>query len=108
MVQRIDSSTETTTNSSLSRFAKDVSFAADTITAYCSKQRLPQPSFDPSAPSITIPSTAPLAVRDARQKLIASASAIQQLASEPAEYVPNFAIHVSAHLARLPISLSRQ
>ena len=43
---------------------------------------------------VTIPPTAPLDVQAARQKMIASAARIQQVVLEPAEYLPNLAIHV--------------
>lgn len=78
----------------LQTYAKDISSAVETISTYCTSEGLPHPSFNPQAPSVTIPSTAPLAVQDARQKLIASAAGIQRLATEPAEYLPNLAIHV--------------
>ena len=83
----------------LQTYAKEISSAVETISAYCTSERLPHPSFDPQAPGVTIPSTAPPAVQDARQKLVASAAGIQKLATEPAEYLPNLAIYVrSTHL----------
>ncbi len=78
----------------LQAYAKDISSAAETISIYCASNNIPNPSFNPEAPSVTINSTAPLLVQDARQKLIASAVAIQRLATEPAEYLPNLAIQV--------------
>lgn len=78
----------------LQAYAKDISSAAETISIYCASNAIPHPSFSPEAPSVTIPSTAPLHVQEARQKLIASAAGIRQLATEPAEYLPNLAIHV--------------
>ena len=78
----------------LQAYAKDISSAAETISSYCASDAIPHPSFSPEAPSVTIPSTAPLHVQEARQKLIASAAGIRQLATEPAEYLPNLAIHV--------------
>lgn len=74
----------------LQTYAEDVSSAVKIITSYCS----PAPSFNPHVPNITIPSTAPLAVQHARQKLVATAAAIQSLATEPADYLPHLAIHV--------------
>jgi 6-hydroxytryprostatin B O-methyltransferase len=78
----------------LQAYAKAINLAVETITSYLTTEGVPQPSFDPKAPSVTIPSTAPLAVQDARQQLIASAAAIQKLATEPAEFLPNLAVHV--------------
>lgn len=80
----------------LKTYAKAVSDAVETITDYLDAAGLPQPSFDPKAPNVTLPSNAPLSVLEARQQLIASSDAIQKLASEPAEYLPNLAIHVSS------------
>lgn len=88
----------------LQTYAKEISSAVETISAYCTSEGLPHPSFDPQAPAVTIPSTAPLAVQDARQKLVASAAGIQKLATEPAEYLPNLAIYVrSAHPFLVPV-----
>ena len=78
----------------LQAYANEISSAAETISAYCASKGLPHPSFDPQASGVTIPSTAPLAVQEARQKLIGSAAKIRQLATEPAEYLPDLAIHV--------------
>jgi hypothetical protein len=80
----------------LETYAKVINLAVETITSYLTSEGVPQPSFDPKAPSVTIPPTAPLAVQDARQQLIASAAAIQKLATEPAEFLPNLAVHVGA------------
>ncbi|KAL9094170.1 MAG: hypothetical protein Q9165_003585 [Trypethelium subeluteriae] len=77
----------------LQQYAKDVSLAADTLTTYCTEQGLPQPSFGAQAPSITIPYSAPLKVQNARQQLISSAADLQKLATEPAEFLQNQAIH---------------
>ena len=78
----------------LQTYVNEISAAAETITAYCDENALPHPAFDPEAPAITIPPTAPLDIQAARQKIIASAAMIQQVVLEPAEYLPNLAIHV--------------
>jgi len=100
MVHLVDSTAPSPTKGTLQTYAKDISAAVETMSTYCTSEGLPQPSFDPQAPSVTIPSTAPLVVQDARQKLIASAAGIQQLVTEPAEYLPNLAIHYQ-HLSCL-------
>ncbi|MCJ1401240.1 hypothetical protein MMC11_004452 [Xylographa trunciseda] len=92
--------TEVPQLSPLQQYAKDVSAAADTLTAYCAEQGLPQPSFGPHAPTVTIPYSAPVDVQNARQKLVSSAADIQRLAVEPAEYLQNQAIHYQ-HLSCL-------
>ena len=83
----------------LQAYAKHISLAAETISNYCASNNIPHPSFDPGAPSVTIPSSAPLHVLDARQKLVASAAKVQQLSTEPGEYLPNLAIHVRSPLS---------
>ena len=104
-------SVETTPNgvvTPLQTYAKTINLAVETITSYLTSEGLPQPSFDPKAPSVTIPSSAPLAVQDARQQLIASAAAIQKLATEPAEYLPNLAVHVRASSSFFPPSCEKE
>ncbi|KAF2229683.1 putative O-methyltransferase [Viridothelium virens] len=86
--------------SPLQQYAKDVSAAADILTAFCIEQGLPQPSFGAQAPSVTIPYSAPAEVQDARQQLISSAADLQKLATEPAEFLQNQAIHYQ-HLSCL-------
>ncbi|KAL8795412.1 MAG: hypothetical protein Q9195_002153 [Heterodermia aff. obscurata] len=77
----------------LQAYAEEIRDAAEIISSYCSSQEIPHPSFHPQAPSVTIPSSAPDAVQNARRKLVASAAAAQQLATEPADYLPHLAIH---------------
>ncbi|TVY85233.1 O-methyltransferase aurJ, partial [Lachnellula suecica] len=77
----------------LESFAQEICSSAKIIDAYCLSAGLPYPTFDPGAPSITLPSNAPTNILEARQKLIASAFKIQQLATEPSEFVPRLAIH---------------
>lgn len=81
-------------NPPLESYAQDICAAAKLIDVYCLSAGLPYPSFDQEAPSITLPSTAPINILEARQKLVASAFKIQQLATEPSEFVPRLAIHV--------------
>lgn len=81
-------------NPPLESYAQDICAAAKLIDAYCLSAGLPYPSFKPEAPQVTLPSTAPSYVLEARQKLVSSAFKIQQLATEPSEFVPQLAIHV--------------
>ncbi len=85
----------------LEAYAKEICSAAKIISGYCASENIPHPSFDPQAPSITIPSEAPQNVQRARQTIITNASKIQQLATEPSEYLPNLAIHVRQAPIRL-------
>lgn len=97
MVHVVDSTFPSTPQGSLpllQTYADDISAAVKTISAYCTSEGVSHPSFDPQAPSVTIPPTAPLSVQNARQTLVASAAEIQRLATEPAEYLPNLAIYV--------------
>lgn len=80
----------------LQTYANAISSAADVITDYCTSNHLPHPSFRPDAPKITIPLTAPLAIHSARQTLIDSATKIQQVITEPADYLPRLAVHVGS------------
>ena len=76
-------------------YAEEICSAAKLISGFCSLEGYPQPSFDPQAPSVTLPPDTPLNVQQARQKIIDSSSRIQQLATEPSEYLPNLAVQVS-------------
>jgi len=77
--------------------AQDICSSAKIIDAYCLSAGLPYPSFDQDSPSTTLPATAPVKILEARQKLIAAAFNIQQLATEPSEFVPRLAIHVKQY-----------
>lgn len=66
----------------LQAYAEDIRAAVEIISSYCSSQDIPHPSFHPRAPGVTIPSSAPNAVQNARRELVASAAAAQQLATE--------------------------
>ena len=79
---------------SLEAYAEDICSAAKAISGWCVLEGIPQPSFDPQAPAITIPPTAPQSVLNARQQLITASTKVQQLATEPSEYLPNLATHV--------------
>ena len=88
----------------LQTYANAISSAADVITDYCTSNHLPHPSFRPDAPKITIPLTAPLAIHSARQTLIDSATKIQQVITEPADYLPRLAVHVGFDWLLPPVS----
>jgi 6-hydroxytryprostatin B O-methyltransferase len=96
MVHLVENEGTTIDIYTLKEYAKSITVAVDTITDYLDTAGLPQPSFDPKATNVTLPATAPLPVFQARQQLIASSAAIQKLATEPDEYLPNLAIHVGS------------
>ncbi|KAL9044433.1 MAG: hypothetical protein Q9214_002428 [Letrouitia sp. 1 TL-2023] len=81
-------------DSLLQTYVDEISLAAATITTYCTSNPLLQPNSQPGQQSVLIPLSAPPKVQDARQRLIASAARIQQVVTEPTEYLPNLAIHV--------------
>ncbi|KAI4166339.1 MAG: hypothetical protein LQ342_000229 [Letrouitia transgressa] len=77
----------------LETYAEEICSAAKAISGWCLLEGLPQPSFDPQAPSVTLPPTAPQNVLNARQQLINASTKVQQLATEPSEYLPSLATH---------------
>ncbi|UNI24284.1 hypothetical protein JDV02_010042 [Purpureocillium takamizusanense] len=79
--------------SPLQEYAQDICRAAKLVDAYCLTTGHPMPSFGPAAPSITLPADTPLHIREARQKLMASAFRVQQLVAEPVEFVPRLGVH---------------
>ena len=85
--------------SPLQQYAKEISLAADAITEYCSANNLPQPSLNPEASTVKIPANAPVDIHEARQKLTSCATTVQQVVTEPAEYLPHLSIQVSLETA---------
>ncbi|KAL3420845.1 hypothetical protein PVAG01_07290 [Phlyctema vagabunda] len=79
--------------SQLEKCAEQISSASRTISLFSIGEGKPQPSFSPEAPAITITADAPKAVLAARRTLIDAALKVQQLVTEPAEYIPNLQIH---------------
>jgi 6-hydroxytryprostatin B O-methyltransferase len=92
-------------NSPLEAYAAEICAAAKIVSAYCVENGLPHPSFDAQAPSVTLPSTAPSNVLRARQTIQTASLKIHQLATEPNEYLPYQAVHVSPPLFTAPYSL---
>ncbi|KZF26356.1 S-adenosyl-L-methionine-dependent methyltransferase [Xylona heveae TC161] len=86
--------------SPLESFAQQICVASKIISAYCQSSGYPHPSFDTEAPSITIPSSAPQYILSARQTLVEAALKIQQLATEPSDYLPRLTIQYQ-HLSCL-------
>jgi len=77
----------------LETYAETICGAVKVIDGYCLSSNIPTPSRDIGAPTVTLPSTAPLNVLEARQSLLAASLNIQQLAREPSEFIPGLAIH---------------
>lgn len=82
----------------LVEFADQVADTARAIAAYCKSQGHPEPTLYPtdSEKSLDIlPSSAPLDIQIARQDLIDAAKRVQQIATDPAQFLPELAVHVS-------------
>ncbi|KAH8892339.1 hypothetical protein GQ53DRAFT_719356 [Thozetella sp. PMI_491] len=77
--------------SELERIAKDITSAAKFITAHCDLNFVPHVSLAPDGPDSSVLRKAPVNVQKARQTLISAAMKIQQLATEPTEYLPSLA-----------------
>ncbi|KAG0644952.1 O-methyltransferase [Hyphodiscus hymeniophilus] len=96
--------------SPIEAYADEICSAAKIIAGYCALEKIPQPSFEPHAPSVTLPPSAPTHVLEARQRLIGAAAKIQQLATEPSEFLPGLAVQYQltasirwlAHFSVLP------
>jgi 6-hydroxytryprostatin B O-methyltransferase len=80
--------------SELERIAKDITSAAKFITAHCDLNFVPHVSLAPDGPDSSVLRKAPVNVQKARQTLISAAMKIQQLATEPTEYLPSLAAQV--------------
>lgn len=79
-------------DSPLEAYAHEICAAAKIISGYCTLEGSPHPSLDPEAPSITLPHDAPENVQAARERMVGAAAKIQQIATEPCEYLPNLAV----------------
>ncbi|KAJ4422984.1 hypothetical protein N0V82_002378 [Gnomoniopsis sp. IMI 355080] len=73
--------------SALDQAAHEASAAAKFISSYCELSGIPNPAFGPEGPDATPLRDAPVAVRDARQRLLGAALKLQQLATDPAEHL---------------------
>lgn len=82
--------------STLEELSNDISAAAKLISAYSLVAEIQPPSFGPDSPAVIIPSHAPQNVLKAQQTLIQAAAKIQQLVTEPSEYIPGLQVHVSS------------
>jgi transcriptional antiterminator len=79
----------------LKTYERDLQLSIKSITDYLEENGMSDISSDVGATNLSLPPTAPTSVLEARQNLISSAYTIQQIATEPAEYIPYLAIHVS-------------
>ncbi|KAF3399425.1 O-methyltransferase bik3 [Talaromyces pinophilus] len=77
----------------LKTYERDLQLSIKSITDYLEENGMSDISSDVGATNLSLPPTAPTSVLEARQNLISSAYTIQQIATEPAEYIPYLAIH---------------
>lgn len=82
----------------LNDLADRVKANAAAITGFLQSNGFPQPSFERDAPAVTLPASAPIDAKKARQALMEDALRIFQLAIGPSEYLPNLAVGVCAFL----------
>ena len=88
--------------SALESFAVQILASAKTVTEYCSSTGHPQPSFggDHELDLDVLPKAAPEHVLLARQDMIDAAKKVQQVATEPSQYVPQLGVEPQ-HIACL-------
>jgi 6-hydroxytryprostatin B O-methyltransferase len=81
--------------SPLETLASQICSSAKAVSAYCQINGHPQPSFGKEHTADILPASAPDSIRIANQTLVEAALKIQQLATEPSQYLPRLAVNVS-------------
>lgn len=81
----------------LETFAQAISASAKTIATYCRDSGHPQLSDDNSSglTGDVLPPSAPQAVTAARQTILEASYRLQQLVTEPSQYLPRLTVYVS-------------
>ena len=79
----------------LERLASQLYDAAKEITLFCEQQNHPQRSFDHIEPATLLPAGAPERLLAAQQSVNEAATKIQQLVTDPNDYLVRFHIQVS-------------
>lgn len=82
----------------LVEFADQVADTAHAIAAFCKTRGYPEPTLHPSETDKALdilPKDAPLDVHLARQDMIDAVKRIQQIATDPDQFLPELAVHVS-------------
>lgn len=82
----------------LEQLAEEISAAAKLLSAYSLVADAPPATFGPNSPAVIVAPNAPQNVLKAQEQLIQAAVKIQQLATEPSEYIPNIQVHVRSLL----------
>ena len=86
----------------LQSLAASIQACAQSITAYCDEVHYPQASFEPDAPSILLPSTAPQHLLEAQQTLLESVVQLQHLAFDVSDFLPCQQVYVPICLPLAP------
>ncbi|KAL2061151.1 hypothetical protein VTL71DRAFT_7424 [Oculimacula yallundae] len=84
----------------LEEFAQNICSASKVISQYQASEGKLKSSFPADTSIITIPADAPQNILSARQTIVSAATNIQQLLTEPAEYLPGLQVHYQ-HLSCL-------
>ena len=79
----------------LERLASQLYAAAKDITLFCEHQNHPQKSFDRTEPTTFLPADAPQTLLAAQQSINEAATRIQQLVTDPNDFLGRFQIQVS-------------
>ena len=79
----------------LERLASQLYTAAKEVTLFCEQQNHPQRSFDHIKPTTLLPADAPEKLLAAQQSINEAATKIQQLVTDPVDYLVRSHIQVS-------------
>jgi len=85
-------------NAPLAQLATQLYTAAKEITQFCEQQDHPQRSFDRIEPATLLPVDAPQSVLFAQQSINEAATRIQQLVTDPNDFLARFQVQVSPNL----------
>lgn len=83
----------------LERLASQLYAAAKEVTLFCEQQNHPQRSFDHIEPTTLLPAGAPEKLLAAQQSINEAATKIQQLVTDPNDYLTRFHIQVSLRIS---------
>lgn len=85
----------------LEQLAAQLYAAAKNITLFCKQQNHPQRSLDRIEPATLLPADAPHTVLMAQQNITEAALRIQQLVTDPNDFIDRFQVQVSAKCFQL-------
>ena len=85
-------------NAPLEQLASQLYASARAITLFCHLQNYPQRSFEGVEPPTLLPPNAPQSILAAQQDINEAATRIQQLVTDPNDFLPRFQVQVSSKL----------